>query len=209
MKVQVHGLRRTGTHLAKDYLRNFFDVEVVGAHTHAMALWDNADITVVTAKDPLSWLAAVRNWFAQQPGLRYMRTRPMSDFLSRAIPWESPRFPTVTPVERYNLGQQRWLEGAVSVLRHEDVLEDMPAAFGKLGDAAGLKKTARLRTIKRRIGIPNGAALDTAYYTEKRYLNLYTEGDLQFIEERLDPDVISLLGYPNVSELRQLQRPLP
>lgn len=138
------------------------------------------DYYLVISKDPYSWLLSYRNWV------------------------ELCRWPEVKHhyIEEYNLFYKKWLELSIQTnkiifIKYIDLLRSPGDELYRLQMKMGLEKLCPylVHTINKIE--QSGPFTDErrTYYLEEKYLKGYTEKELIEINNIIDMNVISLLGY--------------
>lgn len=140
------------------------------------------DYYLVVSKDPYSWYQSYRAWA------------------------EKCSWPDVSHhyIEEYNLFYKTFIElssrsDKFIFVRYVDLIDDAGAALEELEKKMRLKKRLLAHLKLRNPGnISQSAAFSEskrAYYLNREYLNEYSEEEMKTLNERLDPQVISALGY--------------
>lgn len=202
MLLQHHAVQRSGSTFVYQLLdRNGADVEWTGVGQHGPPFETEADGYVVVAKDPWAWLVSY---------YRY-DTHPIVHLGSRL--WNRLKHP---PVDEYRA--VRYLNYYVHAywtwdrdlpsdrtawVRYEDLLPDYEPELRRVADVLGLDLEEPLEA-------PQGDVsqrrpfldpdFDPSYYTEERYLDEYSEANMEAILERtrfhgLVEPIRDLVGY--------------
>ncbi len=140
------------------------------------------DFYLILSKDPYSWYLSYQSWA------------------------ENCNWPNVTHhyIEEYNLFYKTFIDFSSQsekflFIRYVDLLKDTDAVLNAIENKLGLKKKLISRF---RIRIPeevpmSGEFLKSKrdYYLNAEYLRKYSSEDIQILNELLDPQVMSFLGY--------------
>jgi hypothetical protein len=140
------------------------------------------DYYLVISKDPYSWYLSYRNW-------------------ARKCNW-----PDVDHhyISEYNLFYGKFLEfsrqtGKIIFIKYVDLVRDADSVLEQLEKKMSLKKKLLARLKLRRTGRVSQSSRFTddrrAYYLDENYLEKYSNDELQALNDCLDAEVASLLGY--------------
>lgn len=140
------------------------------------------DFYLIISKDPYSWYLSYQSWA------------------------EKCNWPNVTHhyIEEYNLFYKMFIDFSSQsekfvFVRYVDLLEDTDAELNAIENRIGLKKKliSRLR-LKKPTNVSQSGVFSNGkrdYYLNEEYMKKYRSEDLQILNELLDPQVISFLGY--------------
>lgn len=140
------------------------------------------DYYLVISKDPYSWYLSYQNY-------------------AHRCDW-----PAVNHhyIEEYNMFYQKFLEFSLQTdklifIRYIDLLKDSNSTLLSLEKKMGLKKRLFSRFVYRKANKVKVSSRFTdekrAYYIEQKYLNEYSNKDLEILNSHLDLQVTTLLGY--------------
>ena len=141
-----------------------------------------SDYYLVISKDPYSWLLSYKKWAKKR------------------------NWPSVTYhyIMEYNLFYGKWLEFSqqtekILFVRYIDLLQDADEELKRLESKMHLKKrflSPLLSSVVNKVSQSGKFSNDKrSYYLSEQYLKSYTEEDLKEINDLIDPEVITLLGY--------------
>lgn len=140
------------------------------------------DYYLIISKDPYSWYLSYRNW-------------------AKKCNW-----PKVNHhyIEEYNLFYKTFIEFSYQsdkfiFVRYIDLIKDAGAVLNSLEKYMKLERRLFSQLILKKPRKVSQSATFTeskrAYYLNKEYLEEYSAEDMQRLNELLDPQVISFLGY--------------
>jgi len=140
------------------------------------------DYYLIISKDPYSWYLSYRTWA------------------------DKCNWPKVTHhyIEEYNQFYKTFMEFSSQsdkflFIRYTDLIEDTGAVLSSLENRMELKRKllSRLKLKKPGKVSQSSAFSETkrTYYLNQEYLKKYSADDLRIVNELLDPQVISFLGY--------------
>jgi hypothetical protein len=217
MNLLHYGLQRSGTNFIEKLLKKKYRVRFLNSDKDRSSplqkhfrLYDNKDIIaepqylndlkipdfesferllevapdyyLVISKDPYSWLISYNNW-------------------AKKCNW-----PKVSHhyIEEYNLFYGKWQEfsqqtGKIIFIRYVDLLQDADKELSRLESITGLGKGifSRFRSnVIDKVSQTRKFSNDRRnYYLREKYLEQYSDEDLQKINSLIDTNVISRLGY--------------
>ncbi|MHA1948722.1 MAG: hypothetical protein ACW99G_03150 [Candidatus Thorarchaeota archaeon] len=204
VEVTQFGLQRSGTNLTRYLFQSNYDVVIYsdqyswkhGFYQNESFDFSNETHVIVTIKNPFAWFVSMRRYSAD------LRELPMSDFLRSQ--WAFEGLANVNPIVHWNTMNDHWINlvmgnHEVVTIRYEDLLTDPEKELNFVSEKFSMK---RQENINGKIGeffIPDrkvgsntteGVELfDKDYYLEKKYMEEYTEKDINFIMNQLDEDM--------------------
>ena len=224
MKLLLYGLQRSGTNYLERVIARKFKVKFLNnktdrsnpLHKH-FRIYDNKDIIpepkyknnidienieqfekligdqvnyyLVISKDPYSWLQSYQNWAEQ-------------------CNWPENEHHYI---EEYNLFYGKWLDFSncktnVIFIRYIDLLKDLDSELNRLKRIMGLRKRLFAKIFPNRgriIKVSQSSKFTESrrnYYINKKYLEMYSDNEIEDINKKLDSEIIESLGY-------ELQKP--
>jgi hypothetical protein len=223
MKLILYGLQRSGTNYLEAQLKKNFKVTFLNnkkdrnspLHKH-FRLYDNKDAIpeprynnsfffqdfisfecqlpispdyyLIISKDPYSWLRSYEKW-------------------AKLCNWQSP---THHYIVEYNLFYRKWIEfsyqtNKIDFIRYIDLLADPVNVLDQLRISKELKrKTLTLFLPKNPLRVPQSRKFtpqNFRYYKNEEYLYTYSDEELQKIDDLVDFQVFSFLGYEMKSKI--------
>ena len=131
--------------------------------------------------------------FCTQPC--YLERQQGVKYLSRAA----------SPVDHWNNMNFHWSSrmagGEVIHLRHDDLIRDPEGAIEYTAERAGVVMNDKFVNTEFRIPpqvehpIPGNTIFDETHYVDRAYMKEFDQDLLHEVNRRLDPSVMSLLGY--------------
>jgi hypothetical protein len=143
------------------------------------------DYYLIISKDPYSWYLSYRSWA------------------------DECNWPNVTHhyIEEYNQFYKTFMEFSSQsdkflFVRYIDLIEDTGAVLDALENRMELKRKLLSRLKLKKSGkVSQSNAFSESkrtYYLNQEYLKKYSAEDLRIVNELLDPEVISFLGYESL-----------
>ena len=193
MKIKVHGLPRSGNNWTMAMLDANFGVTVLhhnqGGNTHGKLDIDGKDApeaAVLIVKHPLAWMPSI---------FRLMRPDiDFNTFVRRVQPWK-----------RWAMRNRIWFEEGAAlsipfqVVLYEDLLTRTVGRLEEIGSAFGMEKISEeWLLMPRKMNKGMGQTIrkfDPTYYTEKKYLEEYESDILAEVNDTLDVELLTDLGY--------------
>lgn len=217
MKILLYGLQRSGTNYIEKVLTDHYRVRIINHNddkTYPGAkhfrLYDNKNIMpepgyynnvvikdfaalekilkdvpdyyLVLSKDPYSWLESYEKWAAK-------------------CKWEKVEHHYI---EEYNLFYRKWLElssetDKIIFVRYIDLLRDIDKELQRLEKLMGLRKKVSGLFVQTKYTHVDQSETFTQehlnYYLKEQYFSKYYSELLAEVNNRLDMEVISRLGY--------------
>lgn len=172
---------------------------------------------VFMTKSPLSFLLSLHRYH-QEVGRNITAGSDWESFLRSPLTiyehprGETPEYRFSTPVEywnalNWNLHSLTRLDRSIYHCRYEDLLEASETVVCSLANQLGLVRKSEIfvvpqRRVKRTSGQPVANAkyetpidFDKSFYTQARYLKTYSPEDIDFVNTRLDSELMGALGY--------------
>lgn len=137
------------------------------------------------SKDPYSWFSSYNNW-------------------AKKCNWSDVNHHYI---EEYNLFYGKFLEFSLQTnklvfIRYVDLIADTNSVLEQLKAKMNLKKRLFARLMLRNTDKVAQSSLFTeerrAYYINEKYLEEYSDKELQIINQYIDWHVVSLLGYKKI-----------
>lgn len=228
-ELKIFGTFRSGTNLVRALLQTNFSVVVhnnTHAYKHLPIPADFADSVfkpfplpvVGVVKDPLAFLDSLFRYCEKNNFRNVDGARDFDSFIrSRILIFDGgfkdfPRYRFCNPVQYWNSLNLNLLsipKERCSVVRYEDVLQDMPGQIEKIADKFGLERksedfwlppgtTKNLgdQTIEDPDEYITGEPFKRlSHYLDRQYLNRFDRGQLEFVLSELDMDVVESLSY--------------
>lgn len=188
---QLYGLQRTGTNLAVRYMTEFFNGRrVVHGWKHGNPIWEPPLKTIITVKDPKSWVWSFWRWCNVQKGAT-PKMKELSSFLRMKIPKTQ-----MDPISLYNYRYRKYLEGEeIALVHHMSTVCNMPTAFVTAAEKLGMKATKPLKTIRERVGPTGRKQMDLQVYRDRSFLQHFSREDIDWVNTQIDSEVLEGLGY--------------
>lgn len=205
--VKVYGLLRTGTNYIARLIDLNFDTFCLGSveegWKHGPCAYDAGIKYVFMVKDPYSWLVSFMEW--ERIHGRFSG-QTVTEFLAGPVthPELKNAWHCGDVVSAWNQSLAAWraneTEENVVFIRYEDVLESFENVLCRIGGVLGLRqRQQKLMDLAVRADdweTPKPRKqLSKEYYREARYLEQFTEADLQTMRERLDHGLVKAYGY--------------
>lgn len=218
--VKVHGLQRSGTnYLAKLINDNFKNTRALvnaGGWKHGpyCAPWAlGREVHVVTvAKNPYAWLVSLYNYWRPHLG-----DATFADFVEKTAVFHEPdgapyKLRARTPVEHWNNMNFHWLSIRLNekrsvavpyeslVLDGGGVLRAVAAYFGLEASGPDFADCQQVCTPgEESPGTSGEPWLQRDYYVREHYLSWFPPPLLRTVNDQLDKEVLTLLGYKLVT----------
>ena len=142
------------------------------------------NIFIVVIKDPYSWYLSYKR-HARKNRYSYFKRSLNSHFLMD-----------------YNLFYRKWLDFSmeapqdVLLLRYEDLIEDLDASLVRIAAKFSLERSSDAIENPSKVHMNREfTRARSAFYKEKKYLELFSERDKSVIRHLLDPELITGLNY--------------
>ena len=142
------------------------------------------NIFIIVVKDPYSWYLSYKR-HARKNKYPYFKGSLNAHYLID-----------------YNLFYRKWLDFSmeapeeVILLRYEDLIEDLDASLGRICEKFSLQRSSGALENPSKVNMNREfTRARSAYYKEKKYLELISERDRHVMQHLLDPELISGLNY--------------
>lgn len=205
--VKVYGLLRTGTNYLTKLLEiNFhaFPLQSVEyGWKHGPCEYSRKIQFVFLTKNPYSWIRSFWEWEKI-----HQRTQACSleEFMLQEIshPELRRKWNAATPVDAWNVSLRSWLElencDNVVFLRYESLLGDFETQMQVIQDKLSLRARHstyhNLETRADNWETPKPRKeLKTAYYRQGKFINDFSDAEIQILHDRIDPAIASKFGY--------------
>lgn len=222
-EIKIYGLPRTCTNLLtvllrRNYLVNVYSNELGWKHgPNLYRQGDTIDGAIlrfaVCVKHPYSWLVSLYRFDRRANDHRVS----FREFVRGQCRVYNGR----NPIEMYNLLNRMWMglavdPGLVRIVRSEDLQTNQTEALQRLESTFGLVRTrAEFDTETNRVGPDEqirNRAFDLEWYRRRKYLEFYDEELLEYVDSRIDGELMERFGYstqpdaaPPVAGLRSSQ----
>lgn len=141
-------------------------------------------IYIVCIKDPISWYLSYLK-HAKKNKFTYFKKSLNSHFIID-----------------YNLYYRKWLDFSmeapreVVLLKYEDLIEDLEGSLQMIGERFKFERSGDLTVNPSKVRMNRVfTEARSAFYKEKKYLNLISDQDKNIIRQLLDQELISTLNY--------------
>lgn len=226
-EVNIYGAFRSGTNYVKALLELNYALWVRtrnGGFKHAPipALFDQdgwvARESIGVVRDPWAWLPSI--WaYATGPGSNNVTCAPSWDaFLVEPIEIYSgalpgfPRYWYRTPVDYWTAMVSSFVADLTTVVRYEDALTQPEETCDRIADAFGASRQDAVFLVPgramRRAGDDRFTSLDDAtlqhefdreYQEQGRYMDQYTQANIDAVNQLLIEDISGPLGYSKLT----------
>ncbi len=217
----VQGLQRSGTNLIEQLLVRNFDVRsyvnvIDWKHwlISAPQRYDTPDGTVrlvIVTRNPYAWLHSAYRYMREAPpqdrSLGFVNSWSFSEFL------RGPHDRFMSPVDRWGITILSWHASLMEFGMYAigDKIEHLMGADsqGRFLDHVKARfkwptKTEEWSTISQHISVDGKVVaenFDADYYLRDRYLQHYTQADLDYVNARLDQVAMERAGYNFIMEV--------
>jgi hypothetical protein len=225
--LKQYGLPRSGTnHLKWMFEQNLEDVTVLtnkGGSKHGPYCIPytgvHADLLVLSAKHPLSWVNSAWRWVRSK---FEVPTLQLTDFIHHPLLLPEPDYRQrfTNPAEAWNTRNFEWLTVShngqktvvvpyESMLQPESAERSLRCLAERFGVAVkdGCPHLPPERLIA--TGLPgdqevdcaprmNDQAFDPSFYTEMRYMEEYTQEDIEWLNDQFDWELAERMGYSKI-----------
>lgn len=204
MKHKLFGLQRSGTNLIRVIMRNYFNAEDCEngkewKHGYiGTCLYDDVKL-LVCVKDVHSWMRSCFQYFhVGDPtnDKQFNKRWTLNEFIhNRHYEWASP-------IHRWNELNEHYLSNITGnkgiLLRSED-MNDEKSQIKQMErlKSFGFNQKAPFEAVTRRATntAQLGGHFHWDYYTEKKFMQMYSTEDLEYIDGLVDHNLRRELGY--------------
>jgi hypothetical protein len=141
-------------------------------------------IYIVCLKDPYSWYLSYKK-HARKNKITYFKKSLNSHYIID-----------------YNLFYRKWLDFSndapdeVLLLKYEDLIEDLEGSLKGIGEKFNLERSSDKLVNPDKVPMSRlFTEAKSAFYKEKKYLDLISEQEKDVIQHLLDPELMSSLNY--------------
>jgi hypothetical protein len=205
--IKVCGLLRTGTNYMERLLTENFDVvclgDTEGGWKHGPCNFKTYIYYVFVVKNPYSWVKSFMEWEKIHSRIG---DKELREFIESAVSHPELRdaWCVDNPVDAWNRTLDSWsrYQGRKNVLfvRYEDLIESFEAQMSSIRERFSLdmKSDNFVNITSRADGwetpVPR-KSLDIDYYRNRKYLEEYTNQELELIKRLLDDRITRRFGY--------------
>jgi hypothetical protein len=160
---------------------------------------------IICVKNPYAWLVSCYNYFMTNqhadPTIdqSFQKAWDFDQFI------QNPSYHFANPIDRWNGLVRHWLEFPTNkqfseIILHESMLDTQ-------GQRSVLERIEKNQQFARKRDVINGASkrvgigmrlqgnFNFEYYQQKHYMAHYSENLLDFVNQLIDPNILTLLGY--------------
>lgn len=206
--VKVHGLLRTGTNYLTSLIDTNFDVFTLlseeGGWKHGPCEYKQQYYYVFIVKDPYSWIVSFKEW--EEIHLRSDERRSIGEFMQSTLThdklaqaWDVPK-----PMDAWNKAIRSWscyreYENAIFI-RYEDLLVSYEAVLNQLREKFSfVPRQNSYKNLEKRADnwkTPRPRKnMDPTFYSAKRYLDLFSDQELEFVRQHIDAELVMQNNY--------------
>jgi len=215
--VKIFGLPRVGTNYARYLLENNYIVNVLvdrggWKHGYISPALHPKRRCIMLCKNPYSWLRSAFNYYSQPHGEVVSVNIDSFDSFLRSeftLAHLGMILAFANPIECWGQMNRHWLhipltERSLSLVRYEDLLADPQKVIAML--AARWKLASKSNIFNTPIGllvptkdeeemVEDESEFDKTYYTEERYLSVYTQEQISLVKSKIDVGIVKRLQY--------------
>lgn len=206
--IKIFGLPRTCTNFTEAFLEKNFKVRVlvsdpIWKHGCCNLLYDTLELKngevikskfIICTKNPYSWFVSIRDY-----AYRNHKNKPLlKKYIKGDKTWRSNHYKEYSPINAYNKMHRDWLfniqcrRSDKLIIKSEQISGDQKHIANKISDAFNVEVND-FKEIRKRV-MQKGKITSSDYQT-KDYMSEYDEELLDYVNERIDPEIMKLLGY--------------
>lgn len=159
---------------------------------------------IFVIKDPYSWLLSFNEW--EKIHRRSDESTSLKEFMSGPLTHEKLKsaWDAANPLDAWNTAIASWNQYSSNrntiFIRYEDLLASYTDVLTKIQDKFEFEaKLDTFKNIEKRADNwktpKQRKEMDLAFYTDKRYMNLYGQAELDLMRANLDDELVKRNGY--------------
>lgn len=210
----IHGMIRSGTNAIEELIEMNLHVDVVGRFSHSWC-WKHGPYNegqhhrhiLISGRNIFQWLISSFR-LCKLNGCSNTKAVSLSEYIDSPIniDWKSHMYKFQNPIEYYNCSYGQWISCnngnyEKMLIRNEDLIEDQKSILIDIADRFNLNWKGTFKPLIKEAGPSQFCREKDRIFKsgdsirKRRFMDLFSPGEVDFINSKVDPDVIEKLGY--------------